>query len=127
MQYRMLDDDPRRRQLALQQGAEAETRGHFRKGGERFPIRVGDSDVFELQIELPTLAIDPETRPGNRDLHPAAGPVYELLDIGGQRVEVDWSLRQAPQHEPAHKDQCRRGCAQPRQNTARTATHPPRR
>jgi hypothetical protein len=45
---------------------------------------------------LPALAIDAEAGPGDRDLQPAAGPVHELLDKGGQPAEFDRPLRQTP-------------------------------
>src|SRR5205085_4328568 len=100
----------------LQERAEAETRGNVGKGGERFSFRICDADAFEPQIELTGPAIDAESSPGNRNLHPAARPVHELLDKGGQPAQVDWPLRQTPKAEPAQEDQRRRGCAEPRQN-----------
>src|SRR5260370_10943176 len=112
----MLDEEPSRRQFALQEGTEAETGGHVWNRGERFSVRIRDADASEPQIELSGLSIDAEARPGNRNLHPAARPVHELLDKRGQPAQVDWPLRQTPKAEPPPEDQRRRRCTEPRQN-----------
>lgn len=85
----------------MQERAEAETSGHVGKRSERFPVRIRDADASEPQIELSGLAIDAEARPGNRNFHPTARAVDELLDEGGQPAEVDRPLRQTPKAEPA--------------------------
>jgi hypothetical protein len=125
MQEGTLDDEPCRRQFALQKRAEAETCGHVWKGRERLPVRIRDADPFEPQIELPGLAIDAEARRGDCDLHSAGGPIHDLLDKGGQPAEIERPLRQTPQAEPAQEDQRRRGCAEPRQNAVGPTTQLP--
>ncbi len=84
MQYRALDDQPGRRQFAAQQRAEAETRRHLGKGGERLAVRARHANASSRRSSCRVVAVDAEAHPRYRHLEPAAGSVERFLDIGRQ-------------------------------------------
>src|SRR6516164_9405269 len=109
----MLNDEPGRHQSAAQERADAETCRHLGKGGDRLAIRARQANALQPQIELTVVPVDGEARSRYRDPEPVSRPAESFLDIGGQTIELDGALYQAPQAKRDDEDQRRRERAQP--------------
>ena len=120
----MLNDKPGRRQITAQQRDEAETCRHLGKGGDRLAIRARQANTFELQIELTVVPINGEAHSRYGKKEPVTRPAERFLDIGGQTIELDRTLHQAPQAERDDEDQSSRERAEPYEAAMRAAPHP---
>ena len=60
-------------------------------------------------------AVDPEAHPRNRHFEPGPGALERRLDIGGEPIELDRALHQAPDAEQGDQDQHRGERAEPAQ------------
>ena|SRR6516165_12787808 len=109
----MLYDKPSWRQITVQQRDQAEARRHVGKRGKRLAIRARQANTFELQIELTVVPVNGEAHSRYGNLKPVTRPAERFLDIGGQTIEFDRALHQAPQPERDDEDQRSRKRAEP--------------
>src|SRR6516162_10433421 len=122
----MLNDKPGRRQITAQQRDEAETCRHLGKGGDRLAIRARQANALQPQIELTVVPVDGEARSRYRDPEPVSRPAESFLDIGGQTIELDGALYQAPQAKRDDHGQRRCYRAEPYREAMCPAPHPQR-
>src|SRR5215469_388149 len=122
----MFNDKPGRRQIAAQQRAEAETCRHLGKGSDRLTAGARQANASELQIEAAVVAVDGEAHSRYGDLEPVSRPAESFLDIGGQAIELDGALYQAPQAESDDHGQRRCYRAEPYREAMCAAPHPQR-
>ena len=108
----------------MQQSDQAETRRHFVKSCDRLAIRARQANTFEAQIDFMVMPVDGETHSRYGKKEPVTRPAERFLDIGGQTIELDRTLHQAPQAERDDEDQSSRERAEPYEAAMRAAPHP---